>query len=132
MGKEMCKAFYLVGAHVVVASRKLDNCQELCAELEDTPDTDGQRTLAVACNQSSWDDCNALVATVYAEFGRCDVFVNNAGGSPLYPSLAEIDEAYFDKIVGLNMKGPFRLCALVGAKMQEQEWAPGETGSMSV
>ena len=48
------------------------------------------------------------------------MFVNNAGGSPLSPSLAEIDEAYFDKIVGLNMKGPFRLCALVGAKMCDQ------------
>ncbi len=43
--------------------------------------------------------------------------MNNAGGSPLYPSILDIDESYFNKIVGLNLKGPFRLSALFGAKM---------------
>jgi NAD(P)-dependent dehydrogenase (short-subunit alcohol dehydrogenase family) len=52
--------------------------------------------------------------------GRIDVFVDNAGGSPLYSSLAEISGEYFDKTIALNMKGPFRLCALVGKQMCEQ------------
>jgi NAD(P)-dependent dehydrogenase (short-subunit alcohol dehydrogenase family) len=54
-------------------------------------------------------------------FGRCDVLVNNAGGSPLYPSLLDVSETYFDKIVGLNMKGPFRLSAVFGAQMCTQQ-----------
>ena len=66
--------------------------------------------MPVACNVSRWDECNNLVSTVLSELGRIDVFVNNAGGSPLYPSLSEITEEYFDKVVGLNMKGPCVRC----------------------
>src|SRR5260370_8263175 len=54
---------------------------------------------------------------VYAGWGRCDVLINTAGMSPLYPSLAEHTEDLFDKVVGVNLKGPFRLSALFGSKM---------------
>ena len=54
---------------------------------------------------------------VYAEFGRCDVFVNNAGMSPLYPDLASVTEEYYDKVQSVNLKGPFRLSALAGTRM---------------
>ena len=43
--------------------------------------------------------------------------VNNAGLSPLYPSLAAITEELFDKVIGINLKGPFRLSALVAERM---------------
>ena len=95
MGKEMVKAFAAGGAHVVIASRKLENCQTLADEIEAHPDCSG-RALPVAFNASDWDDCTALVELVVKEFGRIDVLVNNAGGSPLYPSLAEISEELFD------------------------------------
>ncbi len=54
-----------------------------------------------------------------------DVLINNAGMSPLYPSLEDISEELFDKVVGLNFKGPFRLSALVGSRM-----AKGDGGSI--
>ena len=47
------------------------------------------------------------------------------GMSPLYDSLSEMSEELFDKIMGVNFKGPFRLSALVGARMAE-----GEGGSI--
>ena len=50
-----------------------------------------------------------LAELVYAEFGRCDVLVNNAGMSPLYPSLPEVSEELFDKVVGVNFKARFDL-----------------------
>ena len=91
----MAKAFAAGGAHVVIASRKLENCQTLADEIEAHPDCSG-RAMAVAFNASDWDDCTALVELVVKEFGRIDVLVNNAGASPLYPSLAEISEELFD------------------------------------
>ena len=53
----------------------------------------------------------------YDRFGRVDVLVNNAGSSPLYDSLTDISEELFDKVIGVNLKGPFRLAALVGSRM---------------
>ena len=59
----------------------------------------------------------ALVEGVYRDFGRVDVLVNNAGMSPLYGTLTEVTEELFDKVIGVNLKGPFRLAALVGERM---------------
>src|SRR5262252_7022757 len=57
----------------------------------------GVTALPVACNVSSWNDCDALIDRAYAMFGRVDVLVNNAGMSPLYPSLDQVSEALWDK-----------------------------------
>ncbi|MFI9402987.1 SDR family NAD(P)-dependent oxidoreductase [Nocardia sp. NPDC052316] len=114
LGKEMVLAFAAAGADVVIASRKLDSCVALADEVRGTH---GRRALPVACNVSDWAQCDALVETVYAEFGRVDVLVNNAGLSPLYPSLDQVSEALFDKVIGVNLKGPFRLSSLIGTRM---------------
>jgi NAD(P)-dependent dehydrogenase (short-subunit alcohol dehydrogenase family) len=72
-----------------------------------------------------WDDCDALVNHVYAQFGRIDVLVNNAGMSPLYGKLSEVTEDMFDKVLAVNLKGPYRLSALIGERM-----ADGDGGSI--
>jgi NAD(P)-dependent dehydrogenase (short-subunit alcohol dehydrogenase family) len=72
-----------------------------------------------------WQQIDALVETAYEEFGRVDVLVNNAGVSPLYPDAVSISEDLWDKVIAVNLKGPFRLAALVGARMAE-----GEGGSI--
>jgi NAD(P)-dependent dehydrogenase (short-subunit alcohol dehydrogenase family) len=115
LGREMSLAFARAGADVVVASRKLESCAETVAEIEAL----GRRGLAHACHVGTWSDLDVLVDTVYAKFGRVDVLVNNAGMSPLYPSLDQVSEALWDKVLAVNLKGPFRLSALVGSRMQQ-------------
>src|SRR5215204_5046774 len=56
-------------------------------------------------------------AAAYWRFGKVDVLINNAGMSPLYESLNSVTEKLFDAVVNLNLKGPFRLSALVGERM---------------
>jgi NAD(P)-dependent dehydrogenase (short-subunit alcohol dehydrogenase family) len=114
LGRAMCRAFAGAGAAVAVVSRKLDNCVALAEEL--TAQT-GVKSAGFACNVARWADCDRLVDEVYDTFGAVDVLVNNAGSSPLYPSLAEVGEDLFDKVIGLNLKGPFRLAALIGTRM---------------
>ena len=114
IGKAVITGFAAAGADVVVASRKLDNCKEVAAEIESAT---GRRALPLAFNVSHWDDCDALVEQVYAEFGHCEVLVNNAGLSPLYEDLTSVTEELYDKTHAVNAKGPFRLCALFGARM---------------
>lgn len=122
IGKAIVEAYATAGADVVIASRKLENCQALAEKV--TRDT-GRRALPVGFHVGHWDECDRLADTVYEEFGRCDVLVNNAGMSPLYPDLASITEEYYDKVHGVNLKGPFRLATLVGTRM-----AVGEGGAI--
>jgi len=58
------------------------------------------------------------VAATLERFGRLDVLVNNAGMSPLYPSLVEVSEDLYDKVMSVNLKGTFRLSALAGDHMK--------------
>ena len=116
LGREMALAFAQAGASVVIASRKIDACETLAEEVSTRF---GTAALAVAANVSNWDDCDALVAAAYDRFERVDVLVNNAGMSPLYPSLDQVDEALYDKVLGVNLKGPFRLTSLIGTRMAQ-------------
>ena len=122
IGAAIVRGYAEAGADVVIASRKFDNCATLAAKIEAET---GRRALPVACHVAKWDECDRLIDTVYEAFGRCDVFVNNAGMSPHYPDLASITEEYYDKVSGVNLKGPFRLGALVGTRMVQ-----GDGGSI--
>jgi len=121
LGREMALAFARAGADVVIASRKLDTCRETAAQVEGL----GRQALAHACHVGDWTQLAGLVDAAYGRFGKVDVLVNNAGMSPLYPSLAEVSEALWDKVLAVNLKGPFRLSALVGTRM-----AAGNGGSI--
>ena len=115
LGREMVEAFARVGADVVIASRKQDACDALAKEVEQET---GRRALAVGCHVADWDACDALAQRALDHFGRVDVLVNNAGMSPLYPSPVEISEALWDKVLGVNLKGAFRLTAVLGDAMK--------------
>jgi NAD(P)-dependent dehydrogenase (short-subunit alcohol dehydrogenase family) len=126
LGREMVLGFADHGADVVIASRKLDNCAAVAAEVEAA----GRRALPVAYHAASWADAERLYETVYEHFGRCDVLVNNAGMSPLYPSVDAVSEELYDKVMGVNLKGPFRLSALVGTRMAGDDHGGSEGGSI--
>lgn len=113
LGREMALAFADHGAHVVVASRKLENCETVAEEIRSR----GRRALAIAYHAASWTDAQHLADAAYAEFGQVDVLVNNAGMSPLYPTVDAISEDLYDKVMGVNLKGPFRLSTIVGTRM---------------
>jgi NAD(P)-dependent dehydrogenase (short-subunit alcohol dehydrogenase family) len=122
LGRSMVLGLAEAGADVVVVSRKLEACE---AVAEDVRRRFGRRALPVACHVGSWRDLDGLVETAYAELGKVDVLVNNAGMSPLYPSVGEITEELFDKVIGVNLKGAFRLAASIGSRM-----AAGDGGSI--
>jgi NAD(P)-dependent dehydrogenase (short-subunit alcohol dehydrogenase family) len=114
IGAALVRAFARAGADVVIASRKAENCEALAAEVRDEI---GTQALAIGCHVGKWDDCDRLMDRVEEHFGRCDVFVNNAGMSPLYPDLLSISEEYWDKVTSVNLKGPFRLGVRAGTLM---------------
>lgn len=122
LGREMALAFADHGADIVIASRKLENCETVASDVR----ARGRRALAVGYHAASWDDAGRLADAAIAEFGRIDILVNNAGMSPLYSSLTEVTEELYDKVLGVNLKGPFRLSALIGTHMT----TPGSDGAI--
>lgn len=118
LGKAMAHGFASEGAKLAIVSRKLDVCDATAAELKEAY---GTETFTRSTHVGDWNDLDQMVEDVIAHFGRIDVLVNNAGMSPLYPSLSDVSEALFDKVVSVNLKGPFRLMANVGARMMQGE-----------
>jgi len=71
---------------------------------------------------SSAEDRSSLVALAKSKFGRCDMLVNNAGVAPLKRmDLLEVTEASFDRVMGINLKGPYFLTQQVANWMIEQK-----------
>jgi NAD(P)-dependent dehydrogenase (short-subunit alcohol dehydrogenase family) len=114
IGLAIAHGLAAAGADVVVASRKLDACEQAAADIASAT---GRRAIGVACHVGRWSDCDALIDTTLERMGRLDVFVNNAGMSPLYPDLESVTEDLYDKTLAVNLKGPFRLAVRAGTHM---------------
>lgn len=112
LGYQMVRAFAERGADVIIASRKLENCEAVAEEMRAL----GRKALAVSAHVGKWPECDRLIEEAYAAFGRVDILVNNAGMSPRMPS-HEVSEQLFDSVLNLNFKGPFRLATQIGKRM---------------
>ena len=122
LGRAIAEGLAGCGASVIVASRKLEACETTARQLREATGSDVR---PVQCHVGHWADCDRLISAAVEEFGRLDILVNNAGMSPLYESLGRVSEELFDKVVAVNLKGPFRLSALAAELM-----AAGRGGSI--
>lgn len=98
----------------MIASRSLESCVRTAQEIEDAT---GQRCHAVSSHVGRWDEVDELARYAWDQLGGIDVLVNNAGKSPMYESIVDVSEKMWDSVLGLNLKGPFRLTAQVGTMM---------------
>ena len=81
----------------------------------------GAKCISLRGDISSDDDRKALVKAVKDQFGRCDMLVNNAGVAPLKRvDLLEATEDSFDRVLNINLKGPYFLTQMVAKWMIEQ------------
>jgi len=116
LGRAIVQALAEAGADIVVASRKADVCETVAADLREST---GRRAIGAGYHAAVWDDAEQLMQTTLDKFGRLDILVNNAGMSPTYSSLESISEELYDKTLGVNLKGPFRLSVLAAVHMRD-------------
>jgi NAD(P)-dependent dehydrogenase (short-subunit alcohol dehydrogenase family) len=116
LGREMVLALAERGADVLIASRKVEACEQVAGEVRAL----GRRALAHGAHCGRWAEIDALAEAAYAEFGRVDILINNAGMGPAMPS-HEVSEALFDSVLNLNFKGPFRLASQIAHRMAQRD-----------
>jgi NAD(P)-dependent dehydrogenase (short-subunit alcohol dehydrogenase family) len=111
IGREIAETFLAAGAEVVVCGR---------TEPERPPAAETRKAVFVPTDVREADQAAALVQTTVERFGRLDVLVNNAGGSP-DADAATVSPRFVDKIVALNLLAPFYVAQAANAVMQGQE-----------
>ncbi len=106
IGEAMARGLAEFGAKVVVSSRK----QEAVDTVADAFRTDGLEATGIAANMGTLEDIHALVDKVVEAYGGLDIVINNAAANPVFGPIQNTDERAFDKIIDVNLKGPFELC----------------------
>ncbi len=116
IGRAICGIFAEEGASVVVADIDESGAGETARQLT----TAGASARAVRTDVSSGAEITALVDGVLADAGRVDILVNNAGLG-LFRSVAECTEAEWDRVMDINLKGPFLLAKALLPAMKAQQ-----------
>ncbi|MGA0588755.1 SDR family oxidoreductase [Dyella sp. KRB-257] len=113
IGAEIARLFAAQGAHVIVSSRKLEDCQAVVDGIV----ADGGRAEALACHIGEMAQIEALYAAIDANHGRLDVLVNNAATNPYFGPITETDPAIFQKTVDVNIRGYFYMSSHAARRM---------------
>ena len=109
IGRAIAEMYAEAGAKVVVSSRKQEAVDAVAQEIK----SKGQQATAIACNVGDAADIKRLVEETIKQYGTIDILVNNAAANPSFGPVVETSDAAFDKIMNVNLKGPFELCKLV-------------------
>jgi len=118
IGRALALAFAEAGADVAICSRTIEG-----GELEAVADEIrklGRHALAIRADVSHKADVENMVKKTVAELGDIDILINNAG-IVIWGSLLEAEEDTWDKIVDINLKGPYLCSQAVGRLMVERK-----------
>ena len=114
IGEAIAKIYGAAGASVVVSSRKKESVDEVANAIVKS----GGKAIAIACHMGNMQDVDRLVKETVSAYGGIDILVNNAATNPTFGPVVDTDEAAFDKIMNVNVKGPFELSKKVYALMK--------------
>lgn len=106
IGLAIARGLAQFGAHVIISSRRAEAVEEVAAGLQ----KEGLRVSSLGCHMGKPDEISDAVAAIAEQHGRLDILINNAATNPVYGPIQDATEEAFDKIMHVNVKGPFLLC----------------------
>ncbi|WP_028227436.1 SDR family oxidoreductase [Paraburkholderia ferrariae] len=115
IGEEIAKLLAEQGAHVIVSSRKLAECEGVAGAIRDA----GGSAEAFACHVGRLEDIHAIFQHIRARHGRLDILVNNAAANPYFGHILDTDLPAFEKTVEVNLRGYFFMSVEGGKLMRE-------------
>lgn len=102
IGKSIAEEFCKNGATVIVSSRKMNECKEVCSGLK----KEKGKAIAIKCDISKQKEVKALFLKIKNKFGKVDVLVNNAGIYPFKP-FSEMTDKEWNTVIDVNLNGTF-------------------------
>nr|WP_289500512.1 SDR family NAD(P)-dependent oxidoreductase [Gloeocapsopsis sp. IPPAS B-1203] len=118
IGRATVLAFAREGANVVVADVSEQGNHETAHMIEEL----GGRAISVKCNVTQAEDVKAALDKTIETFGRLDFAFNNAGVEQKIAATAELDDAEWDRIVNINLRGVLVPEARNPADAQARRW----------
>ncbi len=114
IGESVARLLAEQGAHVIVSSRKLADCQTVA----DSINAAGGSAEAVACHVGNMEDITAIFDHIRQQHGRLDICVNNAAANPYFGHILDTDLGAFNKTVEVNVRGYFFMSIEAGKLMR--------------
>jgi NAD(P)-dependent dehydrogenase (short-subunit alcohol dehydrogenase family) len=105
IGLAIARALARAGARLVVSSRKREAVDQVTTELRDA----GHDATPIPAHRGHVEEARSLDDRAVEHYGALDIVVNNAATNPVYGPIAEASDELFDKIMAVNVKGPFEI-----------------------
>lgn len=116
IGESIAKLLAEQGAHVIVSSRKVDDCQLVADAIIEA----GGSAEALACHVGDLDQIKQTFDAISEKHGRLDILVNNAAANPYFGHILDTDLGAYNKTVDVNIRGYFFMSVEAGKLMRKQ------------
>jgi 3-oxoacyl-[acyl-carrier protein] reductase len=117
IGEAIALAFAREGAHVAIWDLDGNRAEKVSSTIQEM----GHKSIAIQMSVANAREVNASVQRVLREYGRIDILINNAGICQVVPSLEEIKEEDWDRVLAVNLKGVFLCSKAVMGIMKKQK-----------
>jgi len=114
IGEGIARVLAGAGAGLVLAARRTEEIERVAEQIR----KDGGRAIAVTTDVTDEDAVEALAQAARDEYGRLDIWVNNAGGSPVSQPLTQLPRAEWEATLHLNLTAVW-MCSVVAARHME-------------
>src|SRR5688572_28366774 len=110
IGESIARTLAANGAHVIVSSRKAEDCETVAAAIRAA----GGKAEVRACHIGDMDQIHGLVRDIEQAHGRLDILVNNDAANPYFGPILDTDLGSFNKTIDVNIRGYFFMSAAAG------------------
>lgn len=117
IGEATARVLAAHGAHVIVASRRLESVEAVAESIR----SEGGSAEAATCHAGSTRDIDRLIDGITSTHGRLDILVNNAAANPYFGHIIDTDLGAADKVIEVNLRGVFYFCQKAAAYMRDQK-----------
>ncbi len=123
IGRATSLALAEAGASVVLAGVRDESIGEVLDEILKK----GGQAIAVKTDVAKWEDAERMARTALERYGRIDILVNNAGIDKIDKegrqfTVSDMEDADWDMVLGVNLKGEFHCAKAVMPAMMNQKW----------